>query len=163
MTHAGTPDGDPGTHPDAAPDETRRLIIVRAAAYGLLLGAPAALANVFLADQEPEPEALLNLTLLVLLVAFAIAGFAAGHGVDHDAAQAGALAAVVCFVPVQVIGILGRLDRGDSLAPVQIVFLAVLAAVAGTIGAMLGAGRRSRRDAHAGAGPGAGGTRRTQR
>lgn len=56
-----------------------RLAVGRGAAMALILAMPAALANVVLADQDPKPRAALNLTLLVLLVAFAVGGSLAGR------------------------------------------------------------------------------------
>lgn len=122
-----------------------RLVVARGAAAGLLLGAPAALANVVLADQDPKPGALLNLTLLVLLVGFVLAGALAGREATHDAARHGAVAAVFAFVPVQLIGILGRLDRSEAVSAFGILFIGFLAATAGTLGALIGARRQAGR------------------
>jgi len=110
-----------------------RLVVARGAAAGLVLGVPTALANVVLAGQDPKPKAALNLTFLILLAAFALAGFLAGREARSDAARHGAAAAFVAFVLVQVIGVLGRLDRGDSVAPAQIVVLGLLATLIGSI------------------------------
>lgn len=122
-----------------------RLAVGRGAAMALILAMPAALANVVLADQDPKPRAALNLTLLVLLVAFAVGGSLAGREAPSNAAKHGAIAAFVAFVPVQVIGILGRLDRGEPIAVGQAIVIGLLAACAGTLGAQLGARRRARK------------------
>jgi hypothetical protein len=129
--------------PDDAAPALDRLSLGRAVAYGQLLAMPAALANVALADQEPPPRGALNLTLLVLLAGFVVSGIAAGRNARRDAARSGALAALITFVPVQLIGILGRLDRGDGLSIASIVVVGLLAACAGTIGAQVGARRRT--------------------
>lgn len=121
------------------PGRLNHLVIARGAAYGLLLGVPMALANVILADQDPKPKGLLNLTLFGLVGAFTLAGFVAGRESRSDAARHGALAGLLVYVAVQVVGILGRLDRGDGIAPVQIIILALLAASAGAGGALLSA------------------------
>lgn len=121
------------------------LVVARGAATALVLAAPAALANVALSAQEPKPAALLNLTLLVLLVGFFSGGALAGREATEDSARHGAAAALVAFVLVQVIGILGRLDRGEGINLGGIIFLGFLAAMAGTIGAMLGARRKAGR------------------
>jgi hypothetical protein len=121
-----------------------RLVVGQGAAYGLLLGVPAALVNGFLASQDPKPKAALNATLLALLVAFAIAGYMAGKLSASDPAAHGALAGLVVFAIVQVIGILGRLDRGSGIPVVQIVVLALVAA--GVAASAAGPGSRRRRE-----------------
>ena len=115
------------------------LVIARGAALALLLAVPAALANVVLAAQDAPSGPLLNLTLLIMLAGFIAGGFGAGYEATNEAARHGALAAVAAFVLVQVIGILGRLDRGDDISLGSIIFLGLLAAVAGTLGALAGA------------------------
>jgi len=114
-----------------------RLVVLRGAAFAQILAVPAALANTWLAEQDPKPTGALNLTLLVLVVGFAAGGFVAGNEAEHHAAKHGALAGLVAFVPVQVLGLLGRTGRGDPIAVGSILFLACLAAVAGTIGALV--------------------------
>ena len=121
------------------------LVVARGAATALVLAAPAALANVVLASQDPKPEALLNLTLLVLLLGFFFGGILAGREARSDAALHGALAAVLAFVLVQTIGVLGRLDRGDSIKVGGIIFLGFLAACVGTLGALFGTRRKAGR------------------
>lgn len=115
------------------------VVVARGAALALLLAAPAALANVTLAAQDPQPGPLLNLTLLIMLAGFIAGGFGAGYEATHEAARHGALAAVAAFVLVQAIGILGRLDREADISVGSIVFLGLLSAVAGTLGALGGA------------------------
>lgn len=121
------------------------LVVARGAATALVLAAPAALANVMLANQDPKPEGLLNLTLLVMLVGFFSGGVLSGREARADAALHGALAAVLAFVLVQTIGILGRLDRGESIQAGGIIFLGFLAACTGTLGALVGARRTAGR------------------
>lgn len=118
------------------------LVVARGAATALVLAAPAALANVVLASQDPKPEALLNLTLLVLLVGFFFGGALSGREARDNATRHGALAALVAFVLVQTIGVLGRLDRGESIKLGGIIFLGFLAACVGTLGALMGARRK---------------------
>ena len=130
---------------EAAPP-TRGLLIARAAAYGAFVAVPVALINTVLAAQDPPPALALNLTLLGLLVGFGVSGFAAGSTVDRDPLQAGAAAAAITFVPVEVIGLLGRADRGDPISLFPIVVVGFLAALAGTAGARFGRGRRLRKD-----------------
>ena len=125
---------------------SRRLLLAQAVAVGLVIAVPAALASVALAAQDPKPKAWLNLTLLVLLIGFFVAGLAAGVAAEHDAARTGAIAGLWVFLPVEIIGLMGRADRGDPIAIGGIIFLGGLAAVAGTIGALIGARRRPRGD-----------------
>ena len=122
-----------------------RLVVVRGAAAGALLAVTAALANVVLAGQDPKPQALLNLTLLFLLLGFMVSGISAGLEATHEATRHGTAAALLVFMPVEFIGILGRLDRGEPVSLFAIVFVGLLAAMAGTLGALLGARRRTRR------------------
>ncbi len=119
-----------------------RLVVGQGAAYGMLLGTPAALANVVLADQDPKPKGALNGTLLALLVAFAISGYMAGKLADTEPVPHGALAGLVAFAIVQMIGVLGRLDRGAGLPVAQIVVLGLVAAGIAAGAATVGARRR---------------------
>lgn len=121
------------------------LVIARAAASTLIIVMPAALANVVLADQTPKPKGALNFTFLVLLVAFFVGGLVAGSEAPEQIPKHGALGAFAAFVPVQLVGILGRLDRGDPVSAFSIVILGLLAACIGTAGAQLSLKRRNRR------------------
>jgi zinc transporter ZupT len=120
-----------------------RLAVVRAAAVGVLLAVPAAFANVVLADQEDRSAVLSLVTLVVLVLGFLAAGFAAGRFAAADAARHGTAAALVVLVLVQVIAVLGRLDRGDGVSIAAIVFTGFLAAVAGATGGTLASRRRT--------------------
>ena len=100
------------------PGSIDRLVVGRGAAFGLLLGAPAAVANVLLADQDPKPKAALNATLLALLVAFWLSGFVAGREATDR-----------------------RAVHGAHVSTTQIVVLAVVAVAVATGGAGLGARR----------------------
>ena len=122
-----------------------RLTVLRGAAVALVPGSIGALVNVVLAAQDPKPAAWLNLTLLLLVVSFFLGGMLAGREATHDAARHGAAAGVVAFVPLQLIGILGRSDRGEPILLGSIIFLGFLAAVAGTLGALVGARRNAGR------------------
>lgn len=128
----------------APPAPVDRLVVARGAAFGCLVAVPAALANVVLADQAPKPKGALNLTLLLLVLGFTVAGIAAGREATGRGTVHGALAGATAALPVEVIGILGRLDRGDGLAPATVVIVAVLAVGAGAYGGRVGAARRAR-------------------
>ena len=122
-----------------------RMVVVRGAAAGALLAVTAALANVVLAGQDPKPGALLNLTLLFLVLGFIVSGLSAGLEATQEATRHGAAAAMLVFLPVEIIGVLGRLDRGEGVSLFAILFVGLLAASAGTLGALLGARRKARR------------------
>jgi hypothetical protein len=119
--------------------------MARAAAFGLLIAMPAALANVVLASQDPKPIGLLNLTFLVMSIGFFVAGTVAGGIFEDRAAKRGTTAALVAFATIQVVGILGRLDRGEAIRPVAIILFGLFAACAGAMGGQFGAARRNRR------------------
>lgn len=120
------------------------MVVLRGAAFALLIATPAALINTWLAEQDPKPAGALNLTLLAMVLGFAIGGYEAGSQADADRARHGAAAGLVAFVPVQLVGIVSRIGRGDPVSIGSMIFLAMLAAVAGTIGALV-ANRRSHR------------------
>ena len=126
---------------------TPRLVVARGAASGLLLGAPAALANAFVAKQDSPSQGLLALTYLVVLVSFVLAGFVAGLEAPEgaDVARLGIYAALATFVAVELIVILGRLDRGAGISPLGIAIVGLLAVLGGNTGARIGAQRQARR------------------
>lgn len=121
-----------------------RVVVLRGAAAALLLSMSAALANVLLASQDPKPHGALNATFVVLLLGFVLGGFVAGLEAPRLADRHGAWAGLVAFVPVEVVGILGRLDRGEPVSLFGIVIVGFLAAGAGLAGSRLGARRRAR-------------------
>jgi hypothetical protein len=123
-----------------------RMVVARGAAGGLILAAPAALANGILADQETRSQILVNLSFVLVLVGFALAGFVAGLDAPDQVVGHGIAAAVVAFVPVEVISILGRLDRGASISVPAIVIVAGFAVLGGRAGARVAASRRSRKE-----------------
>jgi putative membrane protein (TIGR04086 family) len=118
------------------------LVIARGAATGLILAIPAAFANTVFADQTPKPRAAINVSFLVVFLGFVLAGWLAGREAPGQRAKHGALAAVAAFVPVQVVGLLGRFDRGAGISIFSIVFIGLLAACLGTIGASIGGRNR---------------------
>lgn len=122
-----------------------RLVVARGAAAGLLLAVPAAMGSVVLSDQKDRSQGLLALAYLVVVVGFAVAGYAAALLAADESRQHALVAAVTAYVPVQVIGVLGRLDRGDPISIPAVVFLLVFAILAGNTGGVLGARRSTRR------------------
>lgn len=142
MTPFDAPEEDIPAPASAGASALAGLVIARGAAVGLLLAVPAALANSVLADQTPKPKAALNISTLVVFVGFAIAGWLAGREAPGQRAKHGALAALATFVPVEVIAVLGRLDREAGISVVAIVFVGLLAACLGTMGASVGGRKR---------------------
>ena len=132
------PAGTPTDQPLAPP-----LIVARSAAYGLLLALPATLVNGWLATQEPKPQAAQLFTVVLVLVGFGLAGFAAGTNAPKRTQQMGALAGFSCFIPVELVAVLGRLDRGDAVNLGGIIVVGFLAAIFGLIGSKPGAARRA--------------------
>jgi len=123
------------------PGSVDRVVIGRGAAFGLLLGAPAAVVNGLLASQEPKPKGALNATFLALVVSFWLAGFMAGREAPSRPVVHGLAAGLATFALVEVIGVLGRLDRGTPVSAGSIVVVAVLALACSAAGAGGGARR----------------------
>ncbi len=137
----------------AAAGRVDRLVVLRAAAYGQLLAMPGALVNSAVSGRDGASDAALALSFLAVVAGFAVAGFAAGRNATHDIARHGAFAGLVAFVPVELLAILGRLDRGD---PIRLLTIVVHAAIAASLAmgvARLGARRRSATAATDGAAP----------
>lgn len=130
----------PGGEPD--PNRIVPMVIARGAASGLLIAMPAALLNVVLANQTPKPRAGINLSFLAVFVGFGLAGWLAGREAPGSAAKHGALTAIAAFVPVEIVVILGRPDRGAAATAFALVFTGLLAACIGTIGANIGSRKR---------------------
>ena len=124
-----------------------RLVVARGAAAGLLLAAPATFANGVLAAQEDRSAALSLLTLVLVVVGFGVAGFSAGHERPTTARAHGLAAALVALIPVEILAVLGRLDRGAGISLVSIVLTGFFAAGGGSTGALLGAKRATGRSA----------------
>lgn len=118
------------------------LVVFRGAATGLIFAMPAALLNVVLANQTPKPQAGINLSFLAVFFGFGLAGWLAGREAPGQLAKHGALAAAAAFVPVELVVILGRPDRGAAAIVFGIVFIGLLAACLGTIGATIGGRKR---------------------
>ncbi len=137
------PEDDLPTSPSVAdPERISGLVVARGAAAGLLIALPAAFTNSVFADQKPKPRGAINVSFLLVFVGFALAGWLAGREAPARTANHGALAALAAFVPVEVIAVLGRLDRGAGISIVAIVFVGLLAACLGTMGAAIGGRNR---------------------
>lgn len=141
---SGSPNGSAGGSSTPRASDARLTAV--GAACGLLIAVPGALANVALATREPRPRLLLNLTLLALVVGFLLAGLVAARETRTDRVRRGLVAALVVFAAVEVIGVLGRLDRGKPVSVVGIVFVGLVAAGFGYLGGRIGAARPTRAD-----------------
>ncbi|HWJ62551.1 MAG TPA: hypothetical protein VNS19_11330 [Acidimicrobiales bacterium] len=146
MAPFDAPDDDipPASDEPAGPDPTRVawMVVARSAATGLLLAMPAAFLHVVLANQTPRPQAGINLSFLAVFIGFGLAGWMAGREAPGQLAKHGALAAGAAFVAVEIVVILGRPDRGAAAVVFGIVFIGLLAACIGTIGATIGGRKR---------------------
>ena len=139
VTPFDAPEEDiPTAGPAGDPGRLSALVVARGAAAGLLIAMPAAFANSVLADQTPKPRGAINVSFLIVFVGFALAGWVAGREAPGQIAKHGALAALAAFVPVEVIAVLGRLDRHVGVSIFAIVFVGLLAACLGTMGAAFG-------------------------
>ena len=119
------------------------LVVFRGAATGLLLAMPAAFASSVLSAQTPKPRAAINISFLIVMIGFGLAGWLAGREAPSQVAKHGALAALVAFIPVEVVAVLGRLDRGAPVGIGAIVIIGLFAACMGTIGSRIGARKRN--------------------
>lgn len=125
--------------------ELDRDALVQAAASGVLIVGPLAALSVWLVDTDGEGSGGLGgILFLAILVAFAIVGWIAGRAAPTLPTVHGALAAVGAFVVVQATILLIAFVAGYDSDPsiVGLVYGALLAAVAGTIGALVSARRR---------------------
>ena len=128
---------------------TRRisgLVVLRGAATGLLVAMPAAFANVVYAGEVPKATASVNISFLIVLLGFVLAGWLAGREASSESARHGVLAALVAFIPVEVVAVLGRMDRGEPLSLPRIVIVGLFAAGLGFAGSRMGAARRNRKE-----------------
>jgi len=125
------------------PVSQRRLdlaAIGRGAIAGAVIVLPAGVAQTFTGDDS----SLRGLLLVAILVGLGWAGAVAGKAADDEPLKHGAAAAVLTYLGVQGVGSLLRAARGDAIHPVTIVFMALLSACCGLIGAELGRRRRQR-------------------
>lgn len=121
-----------------------RAVVIQGAAGGLILAMAAALANVGLEGAKPKPTGPLFVTHTLVLVGFVLAGYVAGLKADREVARHGSYAAIVAFVPVEIVAILGHLDHNESISAFGVVFTGFFAAVLGMAGANLAVRRRNR-------------------
>lgn len=121
-----------------------RITTLRGAAFALIIATPAAFLNTWFSEQDPKPQGPLALTYLFIVVGFLAGGFVAGQEAEEQRTRHGAMAGLVAFVPIEIIGLIGRTGRGDPISLGSILFLALIAAAAGTLGAFIAARRSGR-------------------
>jgi putative membrane protein (TIGR04086 family) len=138
MSSEGASRAGPGEDP-VEDGRISGLVVARGAATGLIIAMPAAFVNGLLADQTPKPKGSIAFTFMLVIVGFFVAGWLAGREAHTARAKHGALAALVAFLPVELVSVLGRLDRGTPVSVGQIIIVGLLAACAGTVGAQLAA------------------------
>ena len=122
----------------------------RGALAGAVIVIPAGVAQTFTADDS----SLRGLLLVAILVGLGWAGAVAGRATEAEPLKHGALAAAVTYLVVQGAGSLVRVARGETVHPLTIVFMALLSACCGLLGAELGRRRRLRLSAPTEAGGG---------
>lgn len=124
-----------------------RETIVQSAAVGVLVVGPLAGLSFLLIDTDSDTSGGLGGVFFAgIVVAFGLVGFLAGRSAPRVPMTHGAVAAALTFVAVQATILLIAWVAGheSDVSIVALVFGALVAASAGTIGAML-ATRRARR------------------
>lgn len=117
-------------------------VVLRGAAFALILATPGAFINTYLQGQTTKEEGALFLSYLLIVIGFGVGGSVAGSEAKSQAAKHGALAGLVAFVPIQIIGLI---SPNGTIRVFSIVFLGFLAAAVGTIGAMISTRRQAGR------------------
>jgi hypothetical protein len=129
------------------PSELDRDALVQGAAIGVLTVGPLAGLSVWLVDTDGDGSGGLGgVFFLGILVAFAIVGWFTGRVAPRVPLTHGAVAALVAFVIVQATILLMAVVAGRDTDPsiVGLIFGALLAASAGTIGALVSQKRPGR-------------------
>lgn len=108
--------------------------VASSAVAGLMVVVPATLIVQFLPDDIHDSVRFLFFG--VIIIGFVIAGFGAGRQERSTPMMHGAIAAGAVYAVIQLVGIVLRLARGESINPVGYVFLLLLASTAGVLGAL---------------------------
>lgn len=128
-------------------EDLDRETLVQAAAIGVLVVGPLAGLSFLLVDTDSESSGGLGgIFFAGIVAAFGLVGFVGGRSAPRVPMTHGAIAAAATFVVVQatILLIAWVAGRDSHVSIVALVFGALVAASAGTIGAML-ATRRARR------------------
>ena len=127
------------------PGDLDREAVVQGAAAGVLVVGPLAGLSVLLVDTESDSSGGLGgVFFIAILAGFALVGWLAGRAAPRVPLTHGAVAAVVAFVVVQVTVLLIAFVAGhdSDVNPFALVFGALMAASAGTLGALISTRRR---------------------
>ncbi len=116
-------------------------VIRNSALAGLMVIVPAALLGQWLANGDGGWPFLF---LLIVLLGFVIAGFGAGFLRSDTPMKHGAIAALCCYVVVQLFGLVMRLIDGEPVNPLTYVIMAFMAASFGLVGGVFGDWHRRR-------------------
>ena len=129
------------------PRELDRDALVQGAAVGVLTVGPLAGLSVWLVDTDGDGSGGLGATFFLgILVAFGVVGWFTGRTAPRVPLTHGAVAALIAFVVVQTTILLMASVAGRDTDPsvVGLIFGALLAASAGTIGALVSQRRPGR-------------------
>ncbi len=121
-----------------------RAVLVGAAVSLVIAVPPAVLAQIQYDRDALEGSNLVLVLFAVVLIAFMAGGYVTATRARGEPLTNGAVAAMVAYLVVQGFGIIRRLDDGDEIRWVGIVFAALLAASCGTVGAVLASMRDHR-------------------
>jgi hypothetical protein len=100
--------------------------------------------SILVHDHTIDKGSAVNLLIFgAILFLTAVTGFGAARLVDYDLAQHGAAAGALAYALVQGAGVIHHVIVGESLNPISYVYLGLMSATCGMLGAMLE--RRQRR------------------
>ncbi len=111
------------------------LTIRTSATAGLIIIIPAAVLSAVLVGENGSPGWSI-LFVFAILLGFFIAGFGAGRLRDDTPMMHGSLAAMACYVVVQIFGSIRRLAVGDPINPISYPLILMIAATVGIAGAL---------------------------
>lgn len=135
------------SEPSIAPSSFDARAVMPGAMVTLVIALPAGIVNQVLVDrgaiEEGSPLALVFFAIIVL--AGVVGGFVSGRRAPDSPLLHGAMASASAYVIVQGIGVIRRLIAGDSLSWLSYLYLAVLMATCGMVGALV-ANHRNRQE-----------------
>ena len=118
-------------------DGLDRPTILRGAGYALSWVVPVGIVNQV--AHAHDAGGIVFVSFLLIIVSFAFGGYATARELDDQPLQHAAVAAIVAFAVVQLVGIVIALARGNSVNLPGIVLTGLLAASAGVLGGLLAA------------------------
>ncbi len=111
------------------------LTIRTSATAGLIIIIPAAVLSVIFVGENGSSGWSI-LFVVAILLGFFIAGFGAGRLRDDTPMMHGSLAAMACYVVVQIFGAVRRLATGDPINLISYPLVLMIAATVGIAGAL---------------------------